>query len=317
VTPWLGSPKRFRRVGGLVAAVKNGLQRTGHYTRTLARTRFPGVAVLAYHGLRDDSWPDGSMAFEDLHVRASTFEDHCRVICDACDPIALDDWRAALAGRAPLPPRPVLITFDDGYRSVYTKAAPILAAHRLPAVVFACSEPMERRRLLWFDSIASRDGEAAVESWKTRDYDSWLAGCVAAAAPVPDDDPRALMTADDLAALSRQSGIEIGAHTARHPILARAARASQRSEIGGCKAALEGWIARPVRAFAYPNGRPNVDYCSETVALVRELGFDFAFTTRPAFATAGEGPLERSRFTIVAEITAPELAHRLAYAWSR
>ena len=107
------------------------------------------------------------MAFENLHVRASTFEAHCRVVRECCDPITLDDWREAAAGRTPLPPRPVLITFDDGYRSVARIGAPILAAHQLPAVVFVCSDPIANRRLLWFDAVAARDGEAAVERWKT------------------------------------------------------------------------------------------------------------------------------------------------------
>jgi len=297
--------------------VKRGLLALGHYRRALRRSRFPGVAVLGYHGLRADAWPDGSMAFENLHVRASTFDAHCRVIRDTCDPISLDDWRAALAGRAPLPPRPVLITFDDGYRSVFTIGAPILAAHGLPAVVFACSDPMEQRRLLWFDHVAARDGEAAVEPWKARPYDEWLASCVQSTPTIGDDDPRALMTPGEVAALSRQPGIEIGGHTARHAILARAKPAAQRAEIAENDSVLQRWTRRPVRAFAYPNGRPRVDYDGEAVALLLELGFDFAFTMRSSFAMPDEPPLERSRFMIVAEVMAPELAHRLAYAWPR
>ena len=76
-----------------------------------------------------------------------------------------------------MPPRPVLITFDDGYRSVLTIGAPILAAYELPAVVFACSGPMDQRRLLWFEDVAAREGEAAVEPWKARPYDR-VAGVV-------------------------------------------------------------------------------------------------------------------------------------------
>lgn len=72
-----------------------------------------------------------------------------------------------------------------------------------------------------------------------------------------------------------------------------------------------------MRAFAYPNGRPSVDYDGETVTILRDLGFDFGFTTQPGFATPGEPALERSRFMVVAEVLAPELAHRLAYAWPR
>jgi peptidoglycan/xylan/chitin deacetylase (PgdA/CDA1 family) len=297
-------------------SLKRGLLAAGHYRRALRRARFPGVVVLGYHGLRGDDWPDGSMAFENLHVRASTFAAHCRVIRDTCDPISLDDWRASIAGTAPLPPRPVLITFDDGYRSVFTIGAPMLAAHGLPAVVFACSDPMVRRALLWFDAVAARDGETAVEPWKARDYGPWLAACAGSTQAVSDTDPRALITPEELGILSRQPGIEIGGHTARHPILAQAPPSVQRGEILENRAALEAWTGRPVRAFAYPNGRPGVDYDGDTVTILRDLGFDFGFTMRQGFATPGESPLERSRFMVVAEVLAPELAHRLAYAWT-
>jgi peptidoglycan/xylan/chitin deacetylase (PgdA/CDA1 family) len=298
-------------------AVKRGLLAAGHYRRALRRLRFPGVVVLGYHGVRSDDLAAGAMAFENLHVRASTFESHCRVVRDSCDPISLDDWRAAIAGRAPLPPRPVLITFDDGYRSVLTIGAPVLQALGLPAVAFVCTEPAERRRLLWFDDLAAREGESAVEPWKARAYPDWLDACAAHTKAVHDDDPRALMTPHEVGVLSRQPGIEIGSHTARHPILAHATVEQQRAEIEESRAALERWTARPVRAFAYPNGRPRVDYTDETIGLLDGLGFDVAFTTRSAFATQDEPSFERSRFLIVAEVTAAELAHRLAYAWAR
>ena len=301
---------------GVAAAVKQGLLTMGQYRRTLARTTFPGVAVLGYHGLRADDLPAGAMAFENLHVRAATFDAHCRVVRECCDPISLDDWREAVAGRKSLPPRPVLITFDDGYRSVARLGAPILSAYDLPAVVFVCSDPIARRRLLWFDAVAARDGEDAVEHWKTCDYDSWSASC-AGSAPVGDDDPRALMTVEELIALGRSGRVEIGGHTSRHPILARASRDQQRDEIAGNLEAIRGWIGRPVRAFAYPNGRPGLDYLDTTVDLLASLGIDAAFTMRPAFARSDEPALERSRFLIVDEVSGAELAHRLAHTWPR
>jgi hypothetical protein len=187
---------------------KRGLLALGHYRRALGQARFPGVVVLCYHGLRGDDWPAGSMPFENLHVRASTFEQHCRILRETCDPISLDDWRAAISGGTPLPARPVLLTFDDGYRSVLTIGAGVLAANRLPAVVFACTEPMERRRLLWFDDLAAREGEEAVQSWKSRGYGEWLDACASRTAAVGDDDPRALLTPTDVAPRSRQRAIE-------------------------------------------------------------------------------------------------------------
>jgi peptidoglycan/xylan/chitin deacetylase (PgdA/CDA1 family) len=297
--------------------IKRGALAAGHYARALRRSAFPGVAVLNYHGLRPDVSTTEPGPFENLHVQASTFESHCRMLRETCEPISLDTWRAAIAAGRPLPPGAALITFDDGYRSVFTIAAPILAKYRLPAVVFACSAPMSERRLLWFDYVATREGEAAVADWKNRPYKEWRRDCADAAPAVDDDDPRALMTPLDVARLARQEGIEIGAHTARHPILAQATAAEQLEEIVSNRDALAEWTGRPVRAFAYPNGRPGLDYTPETVAAVRGAGFDIAFTTNPSCAAASDAPLERSRFLIVSEVTAPELAHRLAYAWPR
>lgn len=300
-----------------VNAIKRGSLAVGYYKHVLAGTAFPGVAVLGYHGVRADDLAPGAVPLENLHARASILDAHCRLIRDTCHPISLDDWRGALRGERRLPDRPVLITFDDGYRSVSTIAAPILAKYDLPAVVFVCSEPIAERRLLWFDVIASRDGDAAMEEWKTLDYESWRRACVSPLQSADDEDPRALMTVAQLRALSKQSGIEIGAHTARHPILARAPLPKQREEIVESRDAIAGWIGRDVRAFAYPNGRPGLDYSTATIGILGDLGFDAAFTMRQSFARPQEPALERSRFLMLASTSAAELAHRLAYTWPR
>jgi peptidoglycan/xylan/chitin deacetylase (PgdA/CDA1 family) len=289
----------------------------GHYHRALRRTRFPGVAVLGYHGLRADDWPDGAMALETMHLRASTFEAHCRFVRETCHPISLDQWRQARAGTWRLPERPVLFTFDDGYRSVLTIAAPILAKYQLPAVVFCCSVPNEERRLLWWDYVAARDGEAGVERWKDHAYDDWLASCALPAPVASDADPRATLTPAEIGEISRQPGIEIGAHTARHPILSRAPAARQRDEIADNQEALGRWTGRPVRALAYPNGRPRLDYDTATLDIVRDLNFDFAFTIHDGFSMAGDPPLEYPRFLMLAGLTIRQLAHQLAYTWHR
>jgi len=48
--------------------------------------------------------------------------------------IGLDDLERARSGTRPLPDRAVLLTFDDGYRSLYTRVYPLLLAYKLPAV---------------------------------------------------------------------------------------------------------------------------------------------------------------------------------------
>ena len=296
--------------------VKQGLRTLGHYRRALSQETFPGVVVLCYHGVRPDGYAAGGHPLDWLHVPASTFESHCRLIRECCDPISLDDWRAADAGKANLPKRPVLITFDDGYRGVVTRAMPILATYDLPAVVFVCTEPMETRRMLWFDAVVVRDGFDGLEAWKERPYAEWAEAC-AGTPCVADDDLRALMTPAELKVLADMKGIEIGGHTARHPILARGSAENQRREIEQNLQSIAQWTGRAVRAFAYPNGRPGIDYNADTLRILRNLNIDSAFTTRPAFARRDESALERSRFMLLDDASDAELAHRLTYSWQR
>jgi peptidoglycan/xylan/chitin deacetylase (PgdA/CDA1 family) len=297
--------------------IKQALLRCGYYGRRLRADRFPGVAVLCYHGVRDDTWPAGSMAFEALHVRTGELAAHCRVVRELCHPITLAQWRAALQGGPALPPRPVLLTFDDGYRTVRSLAQPILARYGVPAAVFVCTEPVQRGELFWHDAVARHRGEAAVEAAKALAYSEWEAVRAAAARPTDDGDPHAPLTIADVQALANAPGIEIGAHSASHAILARATPAVQAEQIARSQACLEQWIGRSVTAFAYPNGRPGIDYTAETVALVKARGFECAFTTRDGFVTPDAPALERSRFLMLAGISAAELAHRLAHSWRR
>jgi peptidoglycan/xylan/chitin deacetylase (PgdA/CDA1 family) len=51
-------------------------------------------------------------------------------------PVDFNDVRGYFAGVRPLPPRPVVITLDDGYKDLYTTAFPILAAHQFKAVAY-------------------------------------------------------------------------------------------------------------------------------------------------------------------------------------
>jgi peptidoglycan/xylan/chitin deacetylase (PgdA/CDA1 family) len=84
----------------------------------------------------------------------------------------------------------------------------------------------------------------------------------------------------------QKNGIEIGAHTVTHPILTSLDDETARLEITAGKADLEEITGRPVRLFAYPNGKPGKDFDARHAAMVREAGFDAAFTTLP-------GPITR------------------------
>jgi peptidoglycan/xylan/chitin deacetylase (PgdA/CDA1 family) len=51
-------------------------------------------------------------------------------------PVTLEDLRGYLLGSGGLPSRPVVLTFDDGYRDLYSTAFPILLRHQFKAVAY-------------------------------------------------------------------------------------------------------------------------------------------------------------------------------------
>jgi hypothetical protein len=74
-------------------------------------------------------------------------------------------------------------------------------------------------------------------------------------------------------------GMEVGAHSVTHPILANVDEATARNEIVESRISLEAIIDGPVTSFAYPNGRPERDYAAAHARMVREAGYAVAVST--------------------------------------
>ena len=201
----------------------------------------------------------------------------------------------------------VAITFDDGYREQLEVAAPLLAARGYASTVFVSSgfvsgPNMWHDRLLW----ALREGaagsrldavglaEAVPVALQARRQ--LAARCIAAVKSLPMDArenavslvetacgappaPRLMLDVAELRQLAALPGVDIGAHTRRHPILAACTVDEARREIVGSRTDLEQFLGREVRLFAYPNGHEGRDFTERDVGLVREAGFTDAVTS--------------------------------------
>lgn len=194
-----------------------------------------------------------------------------------------------------LPRRPLLLTFDDCFRSVLDVARDVLAPRGVPAVLFtnpgllAPAAPSLDSVLSWY---ASRYGHSALlEELKLEGYSSVgailtqvMAGRNAGqrrdirdnlmisgkmtAADLAARHP--LLTAADLPELIRL-GVEIGNHTASH-VHCRSLSAEERvDELVGAQAALERVCGRPVRAFSVPYGN-EADLTPEVLSTLRSSG---------------------------------------------
>jgi hypothetical protein len=105
-----------------------------------------------------------------------------------------------------------------------------------------------------------------------------------------------MMTSHEVKAM-HQAGMQIGAHTMSHPILARLTDEQARQEIQGSKRLLEELLGERVGLFAYPNGKPGEDYTPQSVHVVRSLGFDAAVSTRWGASGMGDDVFQIRRFT--------------------
>jgi len=228
-------------------------------------------------------------------------------------------------GRASLPERALSITFDDGYADNYHVAFEVLRRLGLTATFFVATRFLHGGQM-WNDTlietVRAADGPVLdlralglglcqVESLeaKRRTIGSLIGalrhrpaaersatvGKIAERFPArPAGGP--MMSELEVRALHR-SGMTVGAHTASHPILSMLPPEEARAEIFEGKSTLEDILGERVTLFAYPNGKPGLDYGREHVAMVKELGFGAAVSTAWGAARAGCDVHQIPRFT--------------------
>ena len=283
------------------------------------RARLP---ILIFH--RVLAAPDPLLPDE---FDAQRFDAVCGWLRHWFNVIPLDAAVGRLA-QGTLPERPLAISFDDGYADNHDVALPILLRHALPATFFVATgfldggrmwndTVIEAVRLTPHDTLDLRGVECSgPETHRVRDIDekrSAIAAIIDGIKYLPPSQreaivndiaarggaalPGGLMMRSDQVAALRKAGMQIGAHTVSHPILATLTPDAARDEIVNGKRRLESIIGEPVRLFAYPNGRPDRDYTAQTVALAREAGFDAAVTTAWGAAAEGTDPFQIPRFT--------------------
>lgn len=237
--------------------------------------------------------------------------------------LPLDEAVARLRAGS-LPARAAAITFDDGYADNATLALPVLRRAGMPATFFIATRFLDGGRM-WNDTVieavrAADDGvldlaDAGFGRFELGDAASRRQAIAtllpqikyleparrllavdhvarAAGKPLPGD----LMMGSDQVRELRRAGMQIGAHTRTHPILARLGDDEALTEIAGGKQDLEALLGEPVTLFAYPNGKPGQDYQARHAAMARDAGFAAAVSTAPGSATAASDPWQLPRF---------------------
>jgi len=276
------------------------------------------LAILIYHRVmpeRDPMRPGEPTTIE--------FDWQMRLLREHFNPLPLS--RAVeLLGTGELPPRAVCVTFDDGYADNERLALPVLVRHGIPATVFVSTGYLNGGRM-FNDTVIETLREVSGQELDLRDLGLGLHSVATPSERLATVDvllrnikrrdpaertelvervasyarslPENLMMTDAQVRNLADSGLEVGAHTVSHPILASAQDSVAREEIRAGKAHLEDLLQREIHTFAYPNGKPGDDYERRHRDMVRDLGFRAAVATHWGVATPQSDTFQLPRFT--------------------
>jgi peptidoglycan/xylan/chitin deacetylase (PgdA/CDA1 family) len=196
------------------------------------------VAVLGYHEF------SSTAAETAMLINTAHFRKQMQVIKDLALPvIPMADFEAWKRGEKNLPPKAVVLTLDDGWKSVYTEAYPILKEFGFPFTLFL------------YKNYVDGGGKAlTTEMIREMMQNGATIGSHSASHPYPATIRK--FRKDGEAAFARFLNIELGES----------------------KRFLEEHFGIKTNTFAYPGGY----YTDEMIALADQIGYQFLFTVQPA-----------------------------------
>jgi peptidoglycan/xylan/chitin deacetylase (PgdA/CDA1 family) len=139
-----------------VSAARQTLRSLAYRSGALSLARLrqrDTLTVLMLHRVLDQADPDFAYADPAWTLSLSLFEQFLEFLVRHYEIVCLADVIAAQEGERRLPPRAILITFDDGWADNLRYAAPALRRHGLPAVVFAVGEPIASPERAWWQEL--------------------------------------------------------------------------------------------------------------------------------------------------------------------
>lgn len=228
------------------------------------------LTVLAYHGIDDPA----------------SFRRQLGYLARTMRPVSLEDLLTAMYGGRSLPARAVLLTFDDGHRSLLEAGLPLLRERGFPAVAFVVPGVLDTDQPFWWtetEQLLAQGGRSA------RFPDLGPAAMVSRLKRVPDAER--LEVIDELRAtasgppprtpqlrraelpLLESAGITVGNHSVTHPCLPNCDDDKAVAEVTEAHRLLRDALGREPTTFAYPNG----DWDQRAEQALADAGYETAF----------------------------------------
>jgi peptidoglycan/xylan/chitin deacetylase (PgdA/CDA1 family) len=228
------------------------------------------IPILLYHCVSAD--PAGWIA--PYTVTPQVFAYHIDLIVESGrTPMTVSELRGALHGRTALPPKPVVVTFDDGFAD-FAEAAATLADRNIPSTLYVTTGALRGR--------GPRPPEMAIP-------------------------PAPMLEWSQLAEMGDKR-VEIGAHTHTHPQLDTLRTSVAVEEIRRCKHLLEDELGHEIPSFAYPHGF----HSARVRRAVEAAGYNSACAVMNALSSESDRVFSLARLTVSATTTPAQMVGWLA-----
>jgi peptidoglycan/xylan/chitin deacetylase (PgdA/CDA1 family) len=284
------------------------------------------IVILMYHGVTDKpiiNW---------TQVPAGRFEKQMRYLNRRYNPMRLRETVSILNGRQEACDYAAVITFDDGFKNNYTCAYPIMKHFEIPSTIFVTTSFIDKNPrfggLLWTDYISSILSSTKVERLDLTEFGLGVIdltdeikryeakGYICYELKKMDTDAKnriieeigrklrsevseydysifQSMDWENIAELSKDGSVEIGAHSVNHEILPNLPPGTMEREILDSKEIIERRTGGRVSSFAYPNG----SYDERVKSKVSE-NFECALTSQEGLNRVGDDVYRLKRFNI-------------------
>lgn len=269
----------------------------GWYVR---RHQLPGTAILYYH-----------------QIAAASFKRHIDYLRKHYNLIQLDDLVESIAKGTTLKDG-VVITFDDGYKSIYSDIFPLLKRYKIPVTVFLVSDIVGTGKEIWTDTLRNLRKNSSnnshipdVEYFKCipdREKNRRIQELVASYKYTPSQ--RSMLSWNEAQEMLGSGLVSFGSHSKTHPCLTMMDAEEAKVEILDSKRELESHLNVESKHFSYPNG----DYDSSHIEMLEGV-YQSASTIVPGINDATTSPYELRR--IEASGNVGMLAMKISGLWGR
>lgn len=205
-----------------------------------------------------------------------------------------------------LPPKPLIVTFDDGHKSNY-ELKTVLEKHRIRPTSFLCSGLVGTHRQYWFDTEMREDMRQSLKRVSDQERLETLASM--GFSEMANGSTRQAMSADEIEEMKPL--VDFQSHTVYHPLLPQCAAPRAAAEISDSKTELENKFGLSVYALAYPNG----DYTPREVAAAKAAGYTCALSLDHGFNSRTTPPFQLKRICISDDASIDELLVKTSGLW--